>query len=97
VAGRRVGQGLSAHVVVRLKETGSQEYNQWMRRGHSSPHYGCHWADWICANVCREDDVNKKQCLLVLMGTTTDPEDQIPQLSLTSGICEQQQHKRGSA
>ena len=65
-------KGLSANVVVRLKETWGQEYDEWMRRDLSSTQYVYIWADGIYANVRLEDDANRKQCLLVLMGATTD-------------------------
>ncbi|REJ90255.1 MAG: IS256 family transposase [Planctomycetota bacterium] len=65
-------KGLSANVVVRLKETWGQEYDAWMRRDLSSTQYVYVWADGIYANVRLEDDANQKQCLLVLMGATTD-------------------------
>jgi putative transposase len=65
-------KGLSANVIVRLKETWAAEYDEWMRRDLSQSQYVYIWADGIYANVRLEDDANKKQCLLVLMGATTD-------------------------
>jgi len=65
-------KGLSANVVVRLKEQWSQEYEQWSRRDLSDKHYVYIWADGIHANVRLEDAENKGQCLLVLMGATAD-------------------------
>ncbi|MCA9078568.1 MAG: IS256 family transposase [Planctomycetaceae bacterium] len=65
-------KGLSANVIVRLKETWADEYDEWMRRDLSSTQYVYIWADGIHANIRLEDDANKKQCLLVLMGATTD-------------------------
>jgi putative transposase len=65
-------KGLSANVIVRLKDRWSQEYDEWMRRDLSEKHYVYIWADGIYANVRLEDDANKKQCLLVLMGATAD-------------------------
>ncbi|MFZ0627394.1 MAG: IS256 family transposase [Acidimicrobiia bacterium] len=65
-------KGLSANVIVRLKEQWADEYDEWMRRDLSSTQYVYIWADGIYANVRLEDDANKKQCLLVLMGATTD-------------------------
>lgn len=62
--------GLSANVVVRLKEQWSQEYDQWSKRDLSDKNYVYVWADGIHAKVRLEDDANKKQCLLVLMGAT---------------------------
>ena len=64
--------GLSANVVVRLKEQWCDEYEQWSKRDLSDKHYVYVWADGIHAKVRLEDDGNKKQCLLVLMGATAD-------------------------
>ena len=65
-------KGLSANVIVRLKEQWSGEYEQWSKRDLSGKHYVYIWADGIHAKVRLEDDANKKQCLLVLMGATAD-------------------------
>ena len=64
--------GLSANVVVRLKEQWCVEYEQWCKRDLSDKRYVYVWADGIYAKVRLEDDANKKQCLLVLMGATAD-------------------------
>lgn len=64
--------GLSANVVCRLKEQWCGEYDEWMKRDLSGKHYVYVWADGIHAKVRLEDDANKKQCLLVLMGATPD-------------------------
>lgn len=65
-------KGLSANVIVKLKESWSQEYDEWMRRDLSGKEYVYVWADGIYAKVRLEDDANQKQCLLVLMGATAD-------------------------
>lgn len=65
-------KGLSANVVVRLKEQWSAEYDAWCRRSLADKHYVYVWADGIYAKVRLEDDANNKQCLLVLMGATAD-------------------------
>jgi transposase-like protein len=64
--------GLSANVIVRLKEQWFEEYEQWMKRDLSSTQYVYFWADGIHANVRLEDEANQKQCLLVLMGATAE-------------------------
>jgi transposase-like protein len=64
--------GLSANVIVRLKEQWFDEYEQWMRRDLSTTQYVYFWADGIHANVRLEDEANQKQCLLVLMGATAE-------------------------
>lgn len=65
-------KGLSANVVVRLKEQWSHEYEEWSKRDLSGKQYVYVWADGIYAKVRLEDDANKKQCILVLMGATAD-------------------------
>lgn len=65
-------KGLSANVIVRLKDQWSEEYENWSRRDLSDRRYVYIWADGIHAKVRLEDDANKKQCMLVLMGATAD-------------------------
>lgn len=65
-------KGLSPNVIVRLKESWSQEYDQWMQRDLTGTQYVYVWADGIYANIRLEDEANSKQCLLVLMGATAD-------------------------
>ena len=65
-------KGLSPNVIVRLKESWSQEYDQWMQRDLTDTQYIYVWADGIYANIRLEDGANSKQCLLVLMGATAD-------------------------
>lgn len=65
-------KGLSANAVVRLKEQWSHEYEEWSKRDLSGKQYVYVWADGIYAKVRLEDDANKKQCILVLMGATAD-------------------------
>jgi putative transposase len=65
-------KGLSANVIVRLKEKWSQEYVAWSRRDLSDKHYVYVWADGIHVNVRLEDKENQRQCMLVLMGATAE-------------------------
>lgn len=69
--------GLSANVVVRLKEQWSQEYDAWCQRDLSGKQYVYVWADGIHANIRLEDEANSKQCLLVLMGATAEGEKEL--------------------
>ncbi len=71
IAGERA-KGLSANVIVRLKEQWADEYESWSKRDLSEKEYVYVWADGIHAKVRLEDDANKKQCFLVLMGATAD-------------------------
>lgn len=65
-------KGLSANVIVRLKDAWSQEYDAWTKRDLAGKQYVYVWADGIHANVRLEDAENSKQCLLVLMGATAE-------------------------
>jgi transposase-like protein len=85
-------KGLSANVVVRLKEVWSQEYDKWMQRDLSGTQYVYFWADGIHAKVRLEDDANKKQCLLVLMGATVDGHKKL--IAVTDGYRESKQSWR---
>ena len=81
--------GLSANVVVRLKEQWCDEYEQWSKRDLSGKHYVYIWADGIHAKVRLEDDANKKQCLLVLMGATADGQKEL--IAVLDGYRESEQ------
>ncbi len=82
-------KGLSANVVVRLKEKWSNEYDQWSRRDLSTKEYIYVWADGIHVKVRLEDDANKKQCILVLMGATADGKKEL--IAVLDGYRESEQ------
>lgn len=82
-------RGLSANVVVRLKEQWCDEYEEWSKRDLSEKHYVYIWADGIHAKVRLEDDANKKQCLLVLMGATADGQKEL--IAVLDGYRESEQ------
>jgi len=82
-------KGLSPNVIVRLKEQWSQEYEAWMKRDLSGKQYVYLWADGIHVNVRLEDDANKRQCLLVLMGATPRGEKEL--IAITDGYRESKQ------
>lgn len=74
-------KGLSANVVVRLKEQWSQDYEEWSKRDLSTKQYVYVWVDGIHVNVRLEDDANKRQCILVIMGATADGTKELIALS----------------
>jgi transposase-like protein len=82
-------RGISANVIVRLKEQWSQEYDLWCRRDLSAKHYVYLWADGIYAKIRLEDEANAKQCLLVLMGATADGEKEL--IAVMDGYRESEQ------
>jgi putative transposase len=65
-------KGLSPNVVCRLKEQWADEYDQWMQRDLSQKQYVYLWADGIHVNVRLEDDANRRQCMLVIVGATAE-------------------------
>jgi putative transposase len=65
-------KGLSANVIVRLKEEWTREYEEWSHRDLSHVQYVYFWADGIYANVRLEDTETQRQCLLILMGARAD-------------------------
>lgn len=85
-------KGLSPNVIVRLKDQWSDEYEQWSRRDLTDKQYVYLWADGIYAKVRLEDDANKKQCLLVLMGATADGKKEL--IAVLDGYRESKQSWR---
>jgi putative transposase len=82
-------QGLSPNVIVRLKEQWSDEYAAWMQRDLSRKQYVYIWADGIHVNVRLEDDANKRQCILVLMGATSEGHKEL--IAVADGYRESEQ------
>ncbi|GAG88456.1 unnamed protein product, partial [marine sediment metagenome] len=82
-------KGLSANVIVRLKEQWSAEYDTWCQRDLSAKQYVYVWADGIHVKVRLEDDANKKQCILVLMGATADGQKEL--IAVLDGYRESEQ------
>ena len=82
-------KGLSANVVVRLKEQWSDEFDEWSKRDLSKEQYVYVWADGIHVKVRLEDEGNKKQCLLVLMGATADGRKEL--IAIQDGYRESEQ------
>ena len=81
--------GLSANVVVRLKEQWCVEHEHWSKRDLAGKQYVYIWADGIHAKVRLEDDGGKKQCLLVLMGATADGQKEL--IAVLDGYRESEQ------
>ena len=85
-------KGLSANVIVRLKEQWAGEYENWSARDLSDKAYVYVWADGIYAKVRLEDDANQKQCMLVLMGATSDGKKEL--IAILDGYRESKQSWR---
>jgi putative transposase len=81
--------GLSANVIVRLKEKWSREYDEWNRRDLGGRAYVYLWADGLYVNVRLENEGNKRQCLLILMGATADGKKEL--IAVVDGYRESEQ------
>ncbi len=83
------GAGLSATTVTRLIRTWQDEHAAWSQRSLADKHYVYMWADGIYFNIRLEDDSNKKQCILVLMGAGPDGKKEL--LAVLDGYRESEQ------
>ena len=82
-------EGLSATNICRLKRVWEDEWKDWSRRDLSGKQYVYVWADGIHFNIRLEDEANKKQCILVLMGATADGKKEL--LGIADGYRESEQ------
>jgi transposase-like protein len=82
-------QGLSATNICRLKRTWEDDWKQWSRRDLRGKYYVYVWADGIHFNVRLEDEANRKQCILVLMGATAEGEKEL--IGIADGYRESEQ------
>jgi putative transposase len=82
-------KALGPNVVVRLKEKWGSEYDEWSRRDLSDKRYVYIWADGIHVNVRLEDEAQKRQCMLVLMGATVDGRKEL--IAVVDGFRESKQ------
>lgn len=81
--------GLSATNICRLKRIWEDDWQDWSRRDLTGKRYVYVWADGIHFNVRLEDEANKKQCILVLMGATADGKKEL--IGITEGYRESEQ------
>ncbi|MEK7357257.1 MAG: IS256 family transposase [Bdellovibrionota bacterium] len=63
-------KGLSANIVVKLKEQWNVEFETWNKRDLSAKEYVYMWADGVYFNI--RLDADDRQCILVVMGATKD-------------------------
>ena len=80
---------LSANVIVRLKDKWSAGVRRLSRRDLCQKQYVYFWADGIHVNVRLEDDANRRQCLLVLMGATSEGKKEL--IAVVDGYRESEQ------
>lgn len=79
-------KGLSANVVVKLKNVWNTEFKEWEKRDLSEKQYVYVWADGIYCNVRLDDE---RQCILVLMGATKDGRKEL--IAIQDGFRESEQ------
>jgi len=84
--------GVSASTITRLKIIWEQEFETWQRRSLADRHYVYVWADGVHFNVRLEDPANARQCILVLMGATSDGRKEL--IAVTDGYRESEQSWR---
>jgi putative transposase len=84
--------GVSASTITRLKTVWEQEYATWQGRSLAGRHYVYLWADGVYFNVRLEDTANARQCILVLIGATTDGRKEL--IAVSDGYRESEQSWR---
>jgi transposase-like protein len=81
--------GLSANVVVRLKEQWHVDFEAWRKRDLSEKRYVYFWVDGVYFNVRLEGD---RQCILVIIGATDKGEKEL--VAVQDGYRESEQSWR---
>jgi len=79
-------KGLSANTISRLKQSWQDEHREWLTRSLKGRRYVYLWADGVYFNV-RADDA--RQCILVVIGATTEGRKEL--LALEDGYRESEQ------
>jgi len=82
--------GLSATTVTRLKTVWEQEFQGWNKRSLEGKQYVYAWADGVHFNIRLEED---RQCILVLMGATSDGKKEL--IAVVDGFRESEQSWKG--
>ncbi|MGE5755742.1 MAG: transposase, partial [Planctomycetaceae bacterium] len=77
---------LSATTVTRLKAVWEQDHEAWSRRSLVGKHYVYVWADGVHFNIRLEEG---RQCILVLMGATTEGKKEL--IAIADGYRESEQ------
>lgn len=82
--------GLSATTIARLLESWQREHAEWSTRSLEGKEYVYVWADGIYFNIRLGDEsTGKKQCILVLMGATSDGKKEL--IAVIDGYRESEQ------
>ena len=83
------GTGLSTTTVTRMIRIWQDEHAAWTKRSLADKHYVYVWADGIHFNIRLEDESNRKQCILLIMGATTDGKKEL--IAVLDGYRESEQ------
>ncbi len=78
--------GLSATTVTRLKAVWEGEFQEWSKRSLEGKQYVYLWADGVHFNIRLEED---RQCILVLMGATSEGKKEL--IAVADGFRESEQ------
>jgi putative transposase len=81
--------GLSASTITRLKEAWSEEHARWSKRDLTAKGYVYFWVDGIYVQARLEDEA---QCLLVIIGATSEGKKEL--VGLSDGVRESAQSWR---
>jgi putative transposase len=81
--------GLSANVVMRLKQQWMDEYQAWSKRSLEAKQYVYVWADGVYFNIRLAEPGNARQCILVLMGATENGTKEL--IAIVDGYRESEQ------
>jgi putative transposase len=81
--------GLSPTNICRLKRIWEAEWQEFSRRSLADKPYVYVWADGVYFNVRLEDEANRRQCILVLMGATAEGTKEL--IGLADGYRESEQ------
>lgn len=84
--------GVSASTITRLKTVWEHELATWQGRALADRPYVYLWADGVHFNVRLEDTANARQCILVLMGATSDGRKEL--IAISDGYRESEQSWR---
>ena len=84
--------GVSASTITRLKTVWEHELATWQGRSLADRPYVYFWADGVHFNVRLEDTANARQCILVLMGATSDGRKEL--IAISDGYRESEQSWR---
>jgi putative transposase len=79
-------KGLSANTITRLKSVWEKEYEEWSRRSLEGKDYVYIWVDGVHFNIRLEED---RQCLLVILGATSDGKKEL--IAVADGYRESEQ------